>query len=70
MADAFESNPSRDQDAIYVGDRATNQYHGVRDVDIAKRVGRELGLDVEAIERRSLNRSDMVRRIKEELEEG
>lgn len=46
LADTFESGFQSDQQTIYVGDRVTNQYHGVRDLDIAYRLAGFLDIDV------------------------
>ena len=70
MADAFESNPTHDRDTIYVGDRVVGQYHGIRDVDLARRIAAEIGLPITEIESRSLSRSHLVRNIHDAIEEG
>ena len=47
LADCFESNPQRDDETIYVEDRPSNQYEGVRDVvgvdDVVGLPGRQRG---------------------------
>lgn len=70
LADALESGWDDDRQTIYVGDRPTNQYHGVRDVDLAKRAAEALGMDVERIADRAWDRRDLVRRVKEAVVEG
>ena len=69
MADAFESNPADDRDTIYLGGRPVGQFHGVRDVDLARRIAAELGLNVSSIESQSLSRRHLVQNIHEALEE-
>lgn len=70
LADAFESDLGRDRDTIYFHERPTNQFHGVRDVDLAKVIAGQLQLPVQQIEEASFSRSDFVRRIHEAIEEG
>lgn len=70
LSDAFESNPAIDRDTIYLNDSPVNQFHGIRDVDLAIKLGQKLNIDVEALRAVSLSREDLVRRIKEAVEEG
>ncbi|TWU03814.1 hypothetical protein [Neorhodopirellula pilleata] len=75
LADAYESSFRISSQTIYVADeqhgrRAVNQYYGVRDVDLAKRIGRELGLDVDQLEAVALSRQAVVRMIKEAIMDG
>lgn len=70
LVDAFESNPTKNTETIYVQSRKTNQYEGLRDVDLAMKVGEYLGVDVARITSTSLNRRSMVRAIREAVEEG
>lgn len=70
LADALESGWDDDRQTIYLGDRPTNQYHGVRDVDLAKLAGAGLGVQVEWIADRAWDRRDLVRRIKQAVLEG
>ena len=74
LADCFESDFSIDSQTIYeqTGNRVgrTNQYEGVRDVDLAMKLGSYLDLDVTSLQASSLSRADLVRRIQEEIEEG
>ncbi len=74
LADAFESNPSDPGQTLHVDDpagglRTTNQYHGVRDVDIARAVADELGVDRSALETRGRNGRSVVGAIREAIEE-
>ena len=70
LADAFESGYRVDQETIYVGHRATNQYHGVRDLDLAIRVAESIGLRPDRITANVIGRQAMVRAIKQALFEG
>ena len=70
LADAWESNPQADRDAIYFDGQATNQVHGVRDVDLALKLGTELGVDVNHVTAVAISRPAIVLAIKEAVEEG
>jgi len=70
LADALESNFDRDRDTIYVDERRTNQFHGVRDADLVRKLATELRVDVDRIDAQSLSRSDFVRRVKAAVFEG
>ena len=69
LADAFESGFENDMQTIYVDNRPTNQYQGVRDVDLAKKLGQLLGVDIEEIESGVYSRAALVIRIQEAVEE-
>lgn len=70
LSDAFESGYDHDRQTIYFGDRPINQFHGVRDVDLAVRLGAHLGLDVGRVTSTALGDPATVRAIKEAVEEG
>lgn len=75
LADAFETSYRISSQTIYVSDEQTgrrivNQYYGVRDFDLAKRIGLELGLDIDQIESVALSRQSTVRMIKETVMDG
>ena len=70
LADAYESNFDRDSQTIYVGERTTNQYHGVRDVELAIYVARSMRLDVERITALALGRRGVVQAIKQAVVDG
>lgn len=70
LADAFESGYRSDSQTIYVDHRPTNQYHGVRDVDLALRVGRSIGIDVDRVTQTAIDRRRVVQAIKEAVTEG
>ena len=69
LADCFESNPQRDDETIYVEDRPSNQYEGVRDVDLAIKLGEYFGIDVSLLQPTAASRSHLVRLIVEAVEE-
>ncbi|GIW98239.1 MAG: hypothetical protein KatS3mg111_1572 [Pirellulaceae bacterium] len=70
LADAFESNYFEDEQTIYIGNMATNQYHGVRDVDLAMRIGELWGVDVDRLAAVSFSRAALVEAIRQAIEEG
>lgn len=45
LADCFESGFQSDRQTIYERDQVVNQYHGIRDIDLAIRLGEFLGVD-------------------------
>ena len=70
LNDAFESNLLRDRDTIYLDGKAINQFHGIRDVDLATKLGRELGIDVHRATSLAVSRQGIVAAIKEAVDEG
>lgn len=70
LLDNYESSFDRDSDTIYVDNRPTNQYHGVRDVDLAIKLGEYLGVDVAWAHSRASSRRHLVRLIREAVEEA
>jgi hypothetical protein len=70
LADAFESGFRADDQTIYVGATPTNQYHGVRDLDLALKLGQSLGLRVDHVTSTSFGRRAMVEAIKQALFDG
>ena len=70
MSDANESGYKVDTETINVDNRPTNQYHGVRDLDLAVRVGKVLGVDVERATQSSIGRRAMVQAIKNAVFDG
>ncbi len=69
LCDNYESNPQRDSHTIYLGDQATNQYRGVRDVDLACKLAEYLGVDTSNVVARSASRRHLVRLLVEAVEE-
>jgi hypothetical protein len=70
LSDAFESGFQRDRDTIYVENGKTNQYHGVRDVDLALKLAELLGLDAARIAASTPHRRSVVVAIKNAIMEG
>ncbi len=69
LQDCFESGFQDQSQTIFVGPREVNQYHGVRDVDLAVRLGEYLGVDVERLRVVSPTRSRLVHAIRQAIEE-
>jgi hypothetical protein len=69
LCDCFESGFESDRLTIYVDDRVTNQYRGVRDVDLAQKLGFSLGLPVERFLAVAGSRRQLVLALQEAAEE-
>jgi hypothetical protein len=67
--DAYESGFDQNANTIYYRDRVVNQFEGVRDVDIACMIARQLGINVKRLIESSFSRADLVRKIRETIEE-
>ena len=70
LQDCYESGFESDAQTIYVDNVPTNQYEGVRDVDIALRVAEYLGIDTSDMIPLALSRTHLVTLIRERIEEG
>lgn len=70
LSENYESGFRTDADTIYLKGKVTNQYHGIRDVDLAAKLGEYLGLQIESILTRALSRAHLVRLIRETVDEG
>ena len=69
LSDAFESGFQNDRQTIYVGEKQVNQYHGIRDVDLAIKLAGVLGIDIDRITATAISRQAIVREIKEAMME-
>ena len=69
LAEAFESSFDRDRDTIYVEERPANQFHGIRDIDLAVRLAEFLGVQTETLIATSLSRRHLYERLVEAVEE-
>jgi len=74
LQDAFESGFDSDLNTIYVddgvgGERPTNQFHGVQDLELAKKLGEFLGVDTARVTALVLGRKAEVRAIQEAVDE-
>jgi hypothetical protein len=70
LAECYESGYRTDLQTIYVGERTTNQYHGVLDRNLAYKLGEYLGVDTERVTALALGGPAEVRAIREAVEEG
>ncbi|MEM6469215.1 MAG: hypothetical protein AAF802_06565 [Planctomycetota bacterium] len=70
LADAFESGFNRDDQTIYTDAGRVNQYHGVRDVDLAIRLAQDLGVRVSASSQAAMSRRRLVQAIKDAVAYG
>ncbi len=70
LADALESGFATDSHTIYVQNQPTNQYHGVRDVDLAIQLAKSIGLDVDRVTATVLGRRGIVQAIKDAVMDG
>ncbi len=69
LADRYESGFDQDRNTIYVDGEMTNQYEGVRDLDIAYKIAQLLNVDTSRIEGIILDRCRQVRAIKDAIDE-
>jgi len=65
LGDAYESGFNHNSETISTDQGVTNQYHGVRDIDLAVQAGRALGVNVDSILSRYPSRVSIVAAIKE-----
>ena len=65
LADCFESGFRSDAQTIYVERRVVNQYQGIRDIDLALKLGEYLGVAVGELHAISASRSRLVSAIRE-----
>ncbi|MCA9128854.1 MAG: hypothetical protein KDB22_17330 [Planctomycetales bacterium] len=70
LTDCFESGFDSDRNTIYLDDRVTNQFHGLRDIDLARKLADFLGVDCDSLEHRAMTRQQLVHLIKQAVEEG
>lgn len=70
LADAFESSFDSDHQTIYLDQTPTNQYHGVRDLDLALKLGEVLGVDVARATQSAIHRRAIVNAIKTAVFDG
>ncbi|TWU34978.1 FMN-binding protein [Novipirellula artificiosorum] len=70
LADNFESGFRADSHTIYFKDKVTNQFRGVRDIDLAVRIAESLGLQVDRVTAATFSRRGMVAAIKQAIMDG
>lgn len=69
LSDCYESGFHANTQTIYVENRVVNQYHGIRDVDLAIRLGEQLGVPVQALMETSATRARLVAAIRDAIME-
>lgn len=70
LVDGFESGYTTKRQTIFVGDQPVTQYEGVRDVDLACKLGEFLGVDLPTVLSCSWSRVATVKAIQDAVEEG
>lgn len=65
----FEPGFRESDETIFVGSSIVNQYEGIRDVDLALKIGEYLDLDLDELRAVSPDRASLVRAIREAAEE-
>lgn len=68
-SDCYESGFKTDSQTIYENESVVNQYFGLRDVDLACKLGEFLGVDVEEAIHGALGRAAVVQAIKDAVTE-
>jgi prepilin signal peptidase PulO-like enzyme (type II secretory pathway) len=69
LVDCYESGFERESQTIFVRNSLVNQYHGLRDIDLAIKLGEFLGVDVETLNAASATRARLVLAILQAIEE-
>lgn len=70
LLDGFESNFAVESKTIFVDNQRVNQYEGIRDVDLACKLGEYLGVDTNRLLAYHVSRQQIVAAIREAVEEG
>lgn len=69
LADCYESGYEHDSQTVYYQERMVNQYEGIRDVDLAIKLGEFLGVNVSELIALSPSRARLVLAIRQAIEE-
>ena len=69
LADCFESGFRSDRETIYYQDNITNQYEGVRDLDLAHKLAEFLGVDASRVTALAFDREAEVQALQEAVDE-
>jgi len=70
LRDAYESGFDSHDSMIYYDHQVVNQFEGVRDVDLACKIGKLLGVDIKRILQSHSTRTGVVHAIREAIEDG
>ena len=69
LSDCFESGFDHDEETIYHQQNIVNQFHGVHDLQLARRIAAHLGVDVEQASTLAWSPAAEVRSLKEAADE-
>jgi hypothetical protein len=69
LADCYESGFQTPLQSIYLDDQLVNQFWGVHDLQLARKLGEYLGVDVQRATESALGREAEVRAIQAAVEE-
>jgi hypothetical protein len=67
LSDCYESGFRSHSQTIFYENRLVNQYHGIRDVDLAIKLGEHLGVDVQELLAHAASRARLVSAIREAI---
>ena len=70
LVDCYESGFQSDRQTIYYQDRVVNQYHGLRDVDLAFKLAELMGVDAQRATELAIGSRAQVRALREAVEEA
>jgi hypothetical protein len=70
LQDAYESGFGSIDQTIFYRNEVVNQFEGIRDVDLACKIGDLLKVNVSRIVQQQISRVGVVREIREAIEEG
>ncbi len=70
LQDAYESGFESKDQTIYYRNEVVNQFEGIRDVDLACKIGHLLKVNVSRIVEQQNSRVGVVREIREAIEDG
>ena len=69
LVECYESGFQSDRQTIYYNDRVVNQYHGLRDVDLAFKLAELLGVNTQQATSLAIGNRAQVRALREAVEE-
>ena len=69
LTDGFESGFRTDRQTIYYEEKVVNQFQGVRDIDLAKKLAALLGVNVEFVIGTAFSPEAQVRALQEAVDE-
>ena len=69
LADCYESGFKTDRETIYYNQRPVNQFHGIHDLQLARKLGQFLGIDIQRVTAFAFSRVAEVRAIQEAVDE-